>query len=386
MAACFGFSRHWTRRRIPAAVDHGGDFRPVLDEVQRRTIALVARRQHHGAQARPHPVVPDQALRSGSGHDPRQVVVAEYGRLARSAGAYNDGLCSDLVEPIALRHGQPAVGKPTGAGRGRQHSHRRERLDAPAQILEGAVVAAGGVQPAVGEPAADLGLALHEHHVQALGAARGGGGQAGRATADDRDIAVGVRLIEVFRPPRLIDLTEARRAADDLLPPVPDTLGFVERLVVEPHGQEALESLQQRRPVRREAPDGVLAPRPHARLDRAQVGVHVGLGLELHQRAGLFAGEPKRSPRTMQLERTRQAPLSMRGQRAGDGVARVAGVGASLELERDSPGTIDPAAGRSRQALRQHRCSDRAAARLRRRARAAETCARSHRRPCRGRQ
>ncbi len=85
----------------------------------------------------------------------------------------------------------------------------------------------------------------------------------------------------------------------------------------------------------------VLGAHPVAVLQHVALGEHVGRAVDLDQGVGFAARETEDPARPVIFERTREERDTVRGERAGDGVAGKAAIGAALEREGQRPLAID---------------------------------------------
>ena len=157
-----------TPRSLHAPPDGRGaarcaDRRPPARRRRRR--AGRARRHSLGVGGRTtarrpgaHAVEPHQPLRGRAQHHARQVVVAEHQRLLDAAGGEHHGLGAQLVQPVALDHGQPVVGEQAVAGGVGHHAdvaaaRRRARGSSVGSV---AAALAGRIEARIGQRAAEL--------------------------------------------------------------------------------------------------------------------------------------------------------------------------------------------------------------------------------------
>src|SRR5690606_5118531 len=170
-------------------------------------------------------------------------------------------------------------------------------------------------------------------------------GDSGRSAADDDNIVPGVALVVVAVRGLLVDPAEACPSANDRLPALPRPGWTEEGLVIEANRQELREQPHHRAAVVVETAIIVLAHDRQTVRHRKPVGQHVRFIRQLDEGVGVLPGHRQDTTRATVLERARQYPSAIGGQRAGDSISGVAGVGLALEGEPDLALAVDPCAG-----------------------------------------
>ena len=148
---------------------------------------------------------------------------------------------------------------------------------------------AAGVGAAVEKPAAERRVLVHENDVGAGRRRLRCRREPRRAAAHHQHVAEEILLVEIAVRGVGIDSAEPGDAADHLGPERPGPARLVERLVVETHGEEAVQQAEHGQPVVPERPPVVLAHDIQVGRKRLPVGEAVGRRAHLHQRVRIEA-------------------------------------------------------------------------------------------------
>ena len=346
------------RRGHPAAAGVGpevgdrGDADARLGQVEGDAVSVVVGRRDDRARSGADPVEADEPLRRRTHHDAREIVVAEHQRLLHGAGREHDLLRPDLEHPVAADQRHEVVGEPAVGGRA---GHRLDPVLGRHGVHEAAALprgrGAGGVEAGVVQRAAEDRILVDEDD---LGAGLGGGERGAhsrRAAAGHEHVAEQVGLVEVPVRGGRVDAPQPRPAADQRRPEPPGAAGLVERLVVEPDGQEPPQPSDPGPAVAQEAAGVVLPADVETVGYRLDVRRDVRTAGELHQGVRIVARHGQRPARTPVLEGARQHPDVGGGERAGDRVAGEAVDRPPLEPERPRPRPVDQRSRRGGQAV-----------------------------------
>ncbi len=184
-----------------AGVDDAGDLHPGPLEVGHGGIALAVGAEDDRTLARPDREEADEAPDSRRQHHPGQVVAGKDVRALDEAGGDDERLGPCLHEPLhdvgqaPLHDGHPVVVVAPRDGRVDEHLDGRSRRHSRPQPRQLCQLG----RAAVAEMAAELVLLLDEHHPGALLRSSHGRCHAGRPTAGDEDVGVGVALVVARR-------------------------------------------------------------------------------------------------------------------------------------------------------------------------------------------
>ena len=320
-----------------------------VEQIEGRAVAVAAGRRDHRAGARLDPMVPHQALRARGQQDPRQVVVAEHHRLLVGARGHHHRLGPDLEKPVAAGEREPVVGE-QAAAQGAGHDLERRSSAGRRLELGQHPIAALKIEIEAGKPerAAKRRLLLDDEHLGAGRRRGGGGGEPRRTAAHHHHVGEQIGLVVIAVPAPELDVAEPGEAADQALPQLPRPTRPIERLVVKARGQEAPQAVEDLGGVALQGADIVLRRHLEPRLERRQVGEHVGLVADAHQGVGLLAGARHHPPRPVVLEGARQHPHAPGPQRARHAIAGEPRIGPSLEAEGERALPVhEPAEGRA---------------------------------------
>ena len=164
-----------------------------------------------------------------------------------------------------------------------------------------------------------------------------------RPGTHDQQIAVQILAMVVLRITFAWGLAQAREPAHCPLVPVPARPHH--RLVVERGREQRLEKAEHSEEIETHRGPGVLAAGTQPRIERLQRGAHVGFGprpfLQLHECVGLFLARRHQAARTVQLEAAPQNTHTVREQRRGERIARIAAIGLAVEEKTDGRGGVD---------------------------------------------
>ncbi len=327
-------------------IDHRGNGDARRLQCLRRAIGVVVRGHHHGTTPRQHAVAPQVGVRRASQHDARPIVAREHQGPLQRAGRQHQRGRAHLPQALA---GAPGVGIATMLGQALRQSHHVVRIAAERrgarQQRHAAVPRQRGkrpVQPTLRrhaidrcrrlgqQRAAQLRLLVAQDHPRPRRRGGNGGGEAGRAGAHHQHVAVRIALSVTIRVRQGWRAAQPGGGADHLLvDAMPRPGGILERLVVEPGGQQRRQDIVDRAEIEAERRGMVLAlgAQPVVQFDLRGAQVRRAarsVADDRDQRRGFIRPGRQHAARAVVFERAPQQVHAVRQQRRGQRVAGAA--------------------------------------------------------------
>ena len=344
------------RLRLRSRVGERLDLDAGRLELERQLGAAVVAGDHDGAPARSHAVERQQAPCRPAKHHAGQVVVLEDHRVFESARGDDDLAGAEPDEAISLEHAEQVVlVEPEGRRAGEDPDPFRGR-DLCAQVPRHLPARASGLRARVEPPAApELRLVVHEQHARTPARGLQRPRHAGRAAADHRDVREEVRALVLAR--RFLgegDASEPREPPEDALVRRPEPARMDEGLVVEAHGEQEVEPVEDRESVPLERGPGVLGLDPLAVAQGLHAGADVRHAVDVDQAVRAVAAAAEQPARPVVLEAPAEDPHTGRVERRADAVAGEARERPARERERDQSRPVDPLGRVDREPLGPH--------------------------------